>query len=319
MDVQKILFDKLDRLPIGNHTNGLKAVRFHIEVAVRHLSRGQADADESAFTDAIYRCNQAFEGSIKEAYRVLAGKPAEKKTPAEIEEFLLTSGLLRTRVLDQFRNYRTEWRNPSTHDYMLRFDENEALLAIVSVSVFAIVLCDQIDGKLAFRSAVAETPAHNVPTEISGDLLDMLAEKIRDFSAQYTVPLNPSVSPRHTYIQLEGALGGYLATEFSKISSVKVEQNAQIGPYEADLVVSRQQDKIAIEIKLVRNAASARLAFERAILQTSHYLVLEEIVGSIILFFCPNESDYLVVSGQSALPGRLKIVTVREVAAMLSL
>jgi hypothetical protein len=88
MDVQKILENKIKQLPSGVHHDGLRAVKSHIESAVRHLARGQRDSDETLFTDAIYRCNQAFEGSTKEAYRVLAGKDPQKKMPAEIENFL---------------------------------------------------------------------------------------------------------------------------------------------------------------------------------------------------------------------------------------
>ena len=50
MDVQQILSEKIERLPIGDHIDGLKAVRLHIETALRHFHRGQADVDESAFT-----------------------------------------------------------------------------------------------------------------------------------------------------------------------------------------------------------------------------------------------------------------------------
>jgi len=121
-----------------------------IEVAHRHLARGQAQNDETAFTDAIYRTNQAFEGSIKEAYRVLASKEPANKTPFQIEQYLQKHGVLRERVLTQFTRYRTEWRNPSTHDYKLDFDEDEAFLAIVSVSAFVKVLVDQIIEALAY-------------------------------------------------------------------------------------------------------------------------------------------------------------------------
>ena len=80
MDLIAIIRKKIDRLDDGDHIAGLKAVLLHVETAVAHLQRGQDTSDDTAFTDAIYRTNQAFEGSLKEAYRVLAGKKPKKKT-----------------------------------------------------------------------------------------------------------------------------------------------------------------------------------------------------------------------------------------------
>src|SRR5687768_12024943 len=144
MDLVTIIRDKIERAGEGDHSPGLKAVLLHIETAVAHRDRGQDTPDDTAFTDTIYRTNQAFEGGLKEAYRVLTGKTPEKKTPSQIEEYFTSNVIFRPRVLSQFKNYRTEWRNPSTHDHQLDFDASEALLAIVSVCAFANVLLDQI-------------------------------------------------------------------------------------------------------------------------------------------------------------------------------
>jgi len=103
MDIQEILEQKIRKLPNGPYVNGLRAVKSHIDAAVRHLERGQREPDEALFTDVIFRCNQAFEGSIKEAYRVLAGKDPGRTTPAEIGKFLASANLLRKKVLDQSR------------------------------------------------------------------------------------------------------------------------------------------------------------------------------------------------------------------------
>lgn len=55
MNLLEILRSRVDDLPEGDYMQGLKAVLQHIEVASRHLERGQIDADDTAFTDAIYR------------------------------------------------------------------------------------------------------------------------------------------------------------------------------------------------------------------------------------------------------------------------
>ena len=87
MDVVEILNNKIKAMPSGPHSAGLSAVRSHVEAAARHMSRGQIESDISLFTNVVFRCNQAFEGSIKEAYRVIAAKDPSKQTPAHIEEF----------------------------------------------------------------------------------------------------------------------------------------------------------------------------------------------------------------------------------------
>jgi len=128
MDLLESLRTKLNVLPEGVHPAGLWAVLIHVEAAFKHLSRGQELADESLFTDAIYRTNQAFEGSIKEAYRVLAASDPAKLRPFDIENYLDKNKVFKTRVLAQFKNYRTEWRNPSAHDYTLMFDVHRRIL-----------------------------------------------------------------------------------------------------------------------------------------------------------------------------------------------
>ena len=123
----------------------------HIEVAERHWLRAKKEREDTLFTDVIYRTNHAFEGALKEAYFILNGKDAAKKTPNEIERFLLENKIFKERVMALFTNYRTEWRNTSTHDYKLFFTEQEAFLAIVSVSAFVHILLDQMAEKISFN------------------------------------------------------------------------------------------------------------------------------------------------------------------------
>ena len=85
MDLFAILRSKIGNLPRGEYSTGLRAVLRHLETSFRHLSRGQLDGDETAFTDVIYRTNQAFEGSIKEAYRVLAQQDPGGKKPSKLK------------------------------------------------------------------------------------------------------------------------------------------------------------------------------------------------------------------------------------------
>jgi hypothetical protein len=72
----------------ADHGNveGIAAAVRHIEVAERYLTRGRDERDEDAYNDVIYRTNQAFEGMLKEAYRVLVGGDTSKLSPHQIEQ-----------------------------------------------------------------------------------------------------------------------------------------------------------------------------------------------------------------------------------------
>ena len=49
MNLLGILRARINTLPAGNYILGLKAVLQHVEVAAKHLDRGQSTADDTAF------------------------------------------------------------------------------------------------------------------------------------------------------------------------------------------------------------------------------------------------------------------------------
>ena len=291
MDLLDTLRKKLDALSGGEFIPGLRAVLLHIETAYKHYSRGQANNDDTAFTDAIYRTNQAFEGSIKEAYRVLAGKAPEQKTPYEIEQYLEKSEVFRSRVLSQLTHYRSEWRNPSAHDYKLDFDENEALLAIVNVSAFAILLLNQIVEHLAYEKSKAATelqkPALLASLEkiTNRDLLDEVASLMVNFCS-LNVPINP---PQGTLRELQayGAIHGFLASVAPHLLVATETRLIPNKPFRADLMVSHESEQVIIEIKTKLRVTHADLA--KAIDQVDDYMQIGNIKNGILLFV-PNLS-----------------------------
>lgn len=163
MDLLAELHAKLATL---DHYKGAAAVRAavrHIEAAKRHLQRGRKGRDDDAFTDVVYRTNQAFEGMLREAYVLLHATSASSLSLHQIEQKFVADGTFSPRVLTAFERYRKEWRNPSTHDHTLLFSEQEALLAIVSVSAFAVVLLDQMIEVFSFREQQqGQRPARSV-------------------------------------------------------------------------------------------------------------------------------------------------------------
>ena len=254
MDLIAIIREKIDAIEDGDYTSGLKAVLVHVETAAAHLQRGHDTSDETAFTDAIYRTNQAFEGSLKEAYRVLAEKKPEKKTPYQIEEYLTEKNVFRNRVLSQLTNYRTEWRNPSTHDHKLDFDSSEAFLAIVSVCAFANLLLDQITEKLAHVRSKAATDAEHER------LLKLLKTHKKDFPlfvghaiAEFMREHTPAHDgPRLREAELLGALSVFLESIAPKSSATPEYHLADLGHQRADIFLERNGDKLLIELKGMR-------------------------------------------------------------------
>jgi hypothetical protein len=275
MDLLAILKSRCDALPAGDHTLGLKAVVQHVEAAERHLARGRDLADESAFTDVIYRTNQAFEGAMKEAFRVLTSRSPTRTAVAEIERFLTTGNVLRPLVLAQLRTYRKDWRNESTHDYRLAFDEDEALLAIASVCVFAIVLVDQITEKLHFVNAKANT-CPVPPTRQT--TVERVVGALQSFRFGYDI--RQHVILREA--EVLGALGGYLSASFPDLV-VSVGPELVPGKREhVDIIIKDSESQLIIELKLGRITTQR---IESSLVQVQHYMSLAGIKDAIVFAY----------------------------------
>ncbi len=281
MDLIQILRNRIDSLEDGPYTPGLRAVLQHVQVAANHLKRGGDTLDDTAFTDAIYRTNQAFEGSLKEAFRVLAAKDPEKVRPFDIEAFFQDQSVLRSRVLEQMSRYRTAWRDPSTHDYKLDIDQDEALLAIVSVCAFAIALIDQITERVNFDRAKAAAKPQSSPANTP--LAEMTADALLTFQLQST----KGESGGHTReTELIGALAGHLE---AVLPGTKITTDARIGedrPQRADILIEGKGERVLLEVKRTRFAHNIRAV---SVSQVSHYVALSGIREAILYLFTDAE------------------------------
>jgi hypothetical protein len=294
MDLVETLKSRITALEEGKYTPGLNAVLLHIETAFRHLSRGQDLDDDTAYTDAIYRTNQAFEGSLKEAYRVLADHDPKGQRPFDIENHLEKHNVFRSRVLSQLKTYRTEWRNPSAHDYILDFDESEAFLAIVSVSAFATLLLNQITERLAFVKSQAEIKAQKsqlmatLEETTNADLQTRVADLLTQFCAMHLTLSEESTRTRQSEVQVIGALHGF----FSLVApELVVKTNARLDPERpsrADIVISRGDERVVVEIK----RTFVKKYFANVLAQVEHYLLLGGIIKGVLLLL-PEKSGLL--------------------------
>jgi hypothetical protein len=309
MNVLEVIRARVSSLPEGPHTVGLKSILRHIEIAYRHLSRGEDEGDDSAYSDAIYRSNQAFEGSIKEAYRVLAERDPHGTTPHKIEQYLQKEKLFRPRVLSQFTNYRTQWRNPSTHDYNLEFDEDEAFLAVVSVSAFAKMLVDQIAEKLAFTSVRDDIADHGVVNDfiMTGRMLiDDIGDAFLQFISTYA-PARLSGGGQ-TDEQLLGALRGYLSSVDPSLSirtNYLIREGERV--FEADMIVSRGEESLVVELK----RGPPRMAIATGLQNLEVALLRTGIKSGILLVHSRVESAYALEISERSGGIRISIIAPR--------
>ena len=101
MDIAEKLRSAVAEVPDGQHTAGLNAIVRHVEAAIGHYDRAHEATDPDAFTDCIYRTNQVYEGSLKEAYRIIADQDPARKSLYDIEQAFDQDEKIRSRVISQ--------------------------------------------------------------------------------------------------------------------------------------------------------------------------------------------------------------------------
>jgi hypothetical protein len=305
LDLLQILRTKIESVDPGAHSLGLAAVLTHVTVAARHLVRGQESKDDSAFTDAVYRCNQAFEGSIKEAYRVLAEKDPENVRPFDIENYLESNKILRSRVLALFSNYRKDWRNPSTHDYTLTFTESEAFVAITSVASFSTVLCDEILLRLSFRRAQSDPTLVAFSAAIAAGRKNeppvwQVAHALASLGSRLTSEHQGVPSSESQFI---GLLAGMLSSGENGYKVLTEEKLTADSRGRPDMVIQTVTEDLALEVKRAR---PSKAAIESAIQQVEAYLWNLGLKNGLVFFTPTKPTPYdLFAHERTSLGGKI--------------
>lgn len=254
MDLLKLLEDKAEYFSASEDNRGISSVVSHIKIAERHYENGKS-GDDYLFNDVIYRSNQAFEGALKEAYRIIAGKNPNKITPHKIEKHFEENDVLKERVLQLFTNYRMEWRNKSAHDYKLYFSEQEAFLAIVNISAFINILLDQMVEKQAYDKESEDLKKSPVEKDLNSarkTLNDRIVDLLLSFSKEVPDKAVGSAIPRITEAALIGSLTAFvnnLAEDISIYPEFSIMRENDGQRYIADFFLQKGEDKLIIEIK----------------------------------------------------------------------
>ncbi|MEG3128637.1 hypothetical protein SC171_09530 [Pantoea cypripedii] len=297
MDLLNIIKSKKNSFKGTPSELGLDAVIHHIEVSESHFELGRSNG-EHLYTDAIYRTNQAFEGALKEAYRILTGEDPSNKSPFQIEKHLGSSHLLKERVLSQFTIYRTEWRNKSTHDYQLFFSSQEALLAIVSVSAFLNILLDQMLEKQSFDFEKSKIEMRGKKLLSDNDtygslnLLQQTIEIMKLFSHEIKEEIDEYIALKES--ELLGRLAGFISATDPKIKIITEHAiNYELGSFRPDMLLKKDDKHLIVELKRPQIEYTRRA--REGVEQLKHYLNVSNISQGII--FAPAyksevEEDY---------------------------
>lgn len=306
MDLLKLLKDKAEYFSTSEDDRGVSSVVTHIEIAERHYENGKS-GDDYLFNDVIYRSNQAFEGALKEAYRIITGSNPNKITPHKIEKYFEENSVLKERVLQLFTNYRTEWRNKSTHDYKLYFSEQEAFLAIVNISAFINILLDQMAQKRAYDKEDSELKSSRHEKHATAEnklLIDRVVELLISFSEEVPDKTSGSTIPRITEVELIGSLTAFLnnlAEDINVFSEYSISRKQDSRKYYADFFLQSDTEKLIIEIKNPSHGVSRILSSGTE--QLLSYLTASGVTDGILYIPPVLKNEELEISRASKVIG----------------
>jgi len=302
MDVRELIEDQIEQaLQVDTSLVGLRSVLIHIDRAELLLNLATESEDEHFYTDVIYRTNHSYEGILKESFEILTSKSAGNKTPNTIEKEFLSKKILNQRVIELLKNYRQDWRNPSTHDHNLFFTYAEAFLAIMSISSFVHIFLNQIieklyyeDEKVAVKKELSKIKKGIVKDYKNLTLFERLKILILAFNRRNISKeedSNEKFRSRRFGTEILGKIVAYIESIDKKIK-IEIEPILKVGTRKiyADLIFSDKKEKVLLELKIARrNRASMgnRQIYEDQLLS---YLMHTQITQGILLIL-PDELE----------------------------
>jgi hypothetical protein len=314
MDVLKLIEAQIKDINKAESSSFLSLIFNHLYRAEIYYQKGEKDAHFC--NDVVYRTNQAFEGALKEAYKVLGNKTDEeiiKKTPNDIEKYLKDNNIFKERVLRLFENYRQEWRNKSTHDYKLVLDGNEAFLALITVSSFVHMLLKQVQEKLAYNQEKMKVIDAGFKARIS-EILDNKDERLVKKLIKILIMFSSEVIGNDNFnkAELMGKLYAFLenvdATFKVRIEpSLLINNSISIKP---DFIIEYEKDKVIIEVKV----ESEQHDYKIEVSQVIAYLQVAKMSEGILFLVNAKTNDAQMRSFQNTVIDDDKAYTVHIVS-----
>lgn len=288
MDLLKLIGDNSNALAGSTFETGLGAVIRHLKRAEVYLLKGREQDDEDYFNDVIYRTNQAYEGILKEAYELFTSKVGSKLRTTALEQHFANESILSARVSSAFQTYRQEWRNPSTHDHRLFFSEQDATLALSTISTFVYLLLDQMievrASQLQQERTERASTKKEIPLKTDKSLAQVVAGTLMDHALSDALA---GFSKQTREIEIIGTVHGHLAAALPRI---KVDQEPVIqsaaGRLRPDLVLQDGQNTVVVEIKRL-TAAPGESVMQGCVKLESYLAATETCEG--VLYLVPSE------------------------------
>ena len=302
MDVLKEIELQINSIKKQDSSAYLDSILTHISRAEYYYNCGKED--DRFYNDVIYRSNQAYEGALKESYKVLAQKTSEevqRKSPNEIERFLESENIFRDRVLQLFRNYRQEWRNKSTHDYQLVFNESEAFIALMSVTSFVHLLLKEIQEKIFYieqekniekEKTIVES-AKSILVSVDKLPLDKLVDIIIEFSKKTSSEIFSSES-RLQEIEIMGLFHAFIEAVGVSRMHIEREPRFKVGnkSLRPDFIIEVDGERIIVEFTRRKGYA------QEATSQILRYMEFADVSSGIVYHANFNEPHpHPIISG----------------------
>jgi hypothetical protein len=136
----------------------------------------------------------------------------------------------------------------------------------------------------------------------------LIKNKVLSFARSHVDATGPTHSTAHDYYRSEGALAGYLSSEFSSAPGLTVAQNTRFASSETDIVVERDTARIIIELNRTSVSSSIKAVAHRAVTQVALYLHEPRVVGAVVPIYSPISREYVVTPAAGALAETVRIV-----------
>ncbi len=297
MDLIAEIDEKLPVDGIYPWAEGVRAAVRHIRVAEQWLERAREERNEDYFNDVVYRCNQTFEGMLREAFLASGGKdPTGKLELCKVEEYIKKTHFPR-RILEMVQRYRIEWRNSSTHGYRLFFQEKEALFSIITVSAFAIALLDYM---LELGSRNAETTSTSPRRDAlrkelieSGRVKSLVKDVLRILLLAGDDIRRGSAPSHLREVEIIGRVAGIIGSLDPSIVLTRETPLLEDQHLRPDFLVQREDEALVVEVKA---AGTGTASLEYGHVQILAYLDVGSLPAGVLFIPPALPQDKLIQS-----------------------
>ena len=207
----------------------------------------------------------------------------------KIEEYFSENQVFNERVKNLFSEYRKNWRNSSTHDYLLSFTEEEAVLAINTVTSFIYLLINQISEKIAYNNQMSNMAAIYQSMGRVNRIKQKFDEYVVDLLLDFATNINTEdFSSTIEEYEMAGKLNAFLNYTDPEINVYREVAVGKQGKYRPDFVLEANGKKIILELKRNLELKGEQVATE----QLLAYLQAARVNAGILFVSGTKDKEY---------------------------